>query len=132
MFLFRAFSCTRLIGDLSSEYIGSAEFAAVLALLLVLGFEGLLTVLEVFWEVEVSSDLVATSVFDATLGMVGVGDTDLALEGIKGTEAGFKFDFIVVLPEVVEGVPDEVGVFDECWTSFSFFNALAAAECLAD
>ena len=25
----------------------------------------------------------------------GVGDTDLALDGIKGTEAGFKFDLMV-------------------------------------
>ena len=27
----------------------------------------------------------------------GVGDTDLALDGIKGTEAGFKFDLMLLL-----------------------------------
>ena len=34
----------------------------------------------------------------------GVGDTDLALDGIKGTEAGFKFDLMLLLdPDNREG-----------------------------
>ena len=67
----------------------------------------------------------------------GVGDTDLALDGIKGTEAGFKFDLMVLGPDVPAAdwaTAFPVAEFleaDGIGVSFSFCNALVAAECLA-
>ena len=45
----------------------------------------------------------------------GVGDTDLALDGIKGTEAGFKFDLMLLLDDP----PDAVIVAQ--WSKFENF-----------
>lgn len=59
----------------------------------------------------------------------GVGEVDLALDGTKGTDAGFKFDLIVVLPEV-EGDEDDTIVGGN-GASRNFCNAFVAAACLA-
>ena len=45
----------------------------------------------------------------------GVGDTDLALDGIKGTEAGFKFDLMLLLDD-----PPDAAVVAQ-WSKFENF-----------
>jgi len=65
----------------------------------------------------------------------GVGDTDLALDGIKGTEAGFKFDLMLLLDdaiaEVAEVAVEDLDEAEGIGLSFSLCNAWVAAECLA-
>lgn len=60
----------------------------------------------------------------------GVGDVDLALDGTKGTDAGFKFDLMVVLPEEVLEAEAEDEVTGN-GASRNFCNAFVAAACLA-
>ena len=45
----------------------------------------------------------------------GVGETDLALDGIKGTEAGFKFDLMLLLDD-----PPDAAVVAQ-WSKFENF-----------
>ena len=65
----------------------------------------------------------------------GVGDTDLALDGIKGTEAGFKFDLMLLLdPDddaIAEVAVEDLDEAEGIGLSFSLCNAWVAAECLA-
>ena len=62
----------------------------------------------------------------------GVGDTDLALDGIKGTEAGFKFDLMLLLDDAIAEVAvEDLDEAEGIGLSFSLCNAWVAAECLA-
>ena len=62
----------------------------------------------------------------------GVGDTDLALNGIKGTEAGFKFDLMLLLDDAIAEVAvEDLDEAEGIGLSFSLCNAWVAAECLA-
>ena len=63
----------------------------------------------------------------------GVGDTDLALDGIKGTEAGFKFDLMLLLDDdaIAEFAVEDLDEAEGIGLSFSLCNAWVAAECLA-
>ena len=62
----------------------------------------------------------------------GVGDTDLALGGIKGTEAGLKFDLMLLLDDAIAEVAvEDLDEAEGIGLSFSLCNAWVAAECLA-
>ena len=62
----------------------------------------------------------------------GAGDTDLALNGIKGTEAGFKFDLMLLLDDAIAEVAvEDLDEAEGIGLSFSLCNAWVAAECLA-
>jgi hypothetical protein len=54
----------------------------------------------------------------------GVGDTDLALDGIKGTEAGFKFDLMLLLDDAIAEVAvEDLDEAEGIGLSFSLCNA---------
>ena len=105
IFLFSAFSCTRLIGDFSSEKVASGVVATAVAAVVVW--------LESF--VMITSSLASPDPDDVQEADVAAAEEDageeddLALEGTKGTEAGFKLDLIIA-----EAVAGAVGADGTC------------------